>query len=190
MQLMDAKKLVAKPATLAAKELLGWRLQIGKITARITETEAYHTSKDLACHASKGRTPRTDGLFARSGTLYVYLCYGMHWMLNIVCDDIDVPSAVLIRSVAIVGVDPRTTNGPGKVAKWLGINKQHHGLHIEDGVVRLLPPVTPIQHYQRGPRVGVAYAGPIWAQKPWRFWEAGFPVATNRLVKTSKVPRR
>ena len=78
---MDAKHILAQPATRAAKQLLGWRLVMGSHQARITETEAYHTSKDLACHASKGRTPRTEGLYASSGSLYVYLCYGMHWML-------------------------------------------------------------------------------------------------------------
>jgi DNA-3-methyladenine glycosylase len=183
--------LLNQPATVVAPQLLGWHLRIGDITARITETEAYHTAKDLACHASKGRTPRTEGLYAQAGSLYVYLCYGMHWMLNVVCDDVDVPSAVLIRSVAIDGVDPRTSNGPGKVTKRLGLNRTHHGMHLDDGVLRLLPPLSsesaaPVRH-QRGPRVGVAYAGPIWANKPWRYWEAGFPVAANRLVQTSKV---
>jgi DNA-3-methyladenine glycosylase len=183
---ITAQKVLALPATQAAKQLLGWRLSIGPHQACITETEAYHSEKDLACHASKGRTPRTEGLYARSGTLYVYLCYGMHWMLNLVCDKVDVPSAVLIRSIAIAGVDPRTTNGPGKVAKVLGLNRQHHGMHLDDGVLQLLPPVTAVERRRRGPRVGIGYAGPIWANKCWRYWVAGFPVATNRLVETSK----
>jgi DNA-3-methyladenine glycosylase len=178
--------LLNQPATVVAPQLLGWHLRIGDVTARITETEAYHTEKDLACHASKGRTPRTEGLYARSGSLYVYLCYGMHWMLNFVCDQVDIPSAVLIRSVSINGVDPRTSNGPGKVSKLLGLNQAHHGTHLDDGVVRLLPPATsarlPPSGHQCGPRIGVAYAGPIWANKPWRHWETGFPVALHRPV--------
>lgn len=172
---------LARPAPQVAPDLLGWRLVIGPHIARITETEAYHGEADRACHASKGRTPRTDGLYARPGTLYVYLCYGMHWMLNLVCDRIDVPSAVLIRAVEIPGVAPRTSNGPGKVAKLLGLNRTHHGQHLEHGELHLLPPVTPVKRRRRGPRVGVAYAGPGWADKPWRWWEDGFPVVANRL---------
>ncbi|HEX3133990.1 MAG TPA: DNA-3-methyladenine glycosylase, partial [Planctomycetota bacterium] len=127
------------------------------------------------------RTARTEGLFAEPGTLYVYLCYGMHWMLNLVCDRIDVPSAVLIRSVAIPGVDPRASNGPGKVAKLLGLHRVHHGQPLAKSGLRLLPPLEPVKRRRRGPRVGVAYAGPGWADKPWRWWEDGFPVVANRL---------
>ncbi len=167
---------LARPAPVVAPQLLGWRLALGPHLARITETEAYHGVSDLACHASKGRTPRTEGLYAPPGTLYVYLCYGMHWMLNLVCDVQGVPSAVLIRSVEIPGIDPRASNGPGKVAKLMGLGRPHHGQHLDGGELRLLPPLIPIKRRRRGPRVGVAYAGPLWAGKPWRWWEDGFPV--------------
>lgn len=177
----DPIAFLSRPAPQVAPELLGWRLAIGPHVARITETEAYHGVEDRACHASKGRTARTAGLFARPGTLYVYLCYGMHWMLNLVCDRVDVPSAVLIRSIALPGVDPRASNGPGKVAKLLGLNKAHHGQHLDDGTLRLLAPITVEKRRRRGPRVGVAYAGPGWADRPWRWWEDGFPVVANRL---------
>ena len=178
---VDMVDFLARPAPQVAPQLLGWRLAIGPHVARITETEAYHGEADLACHASKGRTLRTDGLYARPGTLYVYLCYGMHWMLNLVCDRIDVPSAVLIRAVELAGIAPRASNGPGKVAKLLGLNRTHHGQHLEHGELHLLPPVTPVKRRRRGPRVGVTYAGPGWADKPWRWWEDGFPVVANRL---------
>jgi DNA-3-methyladenine glycosylase len=164
-----------------APELLGWRLAIGPHVARITETEAYHGIEDRACHASKGRTPRTEVLFARPGTLYIYLCYGVHWMLNLVCDRVDVPSAVLIRSIDLPGIDSRASNGPGKVAKLLGLDRRHHGRHLDEGVLRLLPPLRPVERRHRGPRVGVAYAGKHWAGKAWRWWEDGFPVVANRL---------
>jgi DNA-3-methyladenine glycosylase len=178
----DPIAFLARPAPRVAPELLGWRLAIGPHIARITETEAYHGVDDRACHASKGRTTRTEGLFARPGTLYVYLCYGIHWMLNLVCDRIDVPSAVLIRSIDLPGVDHCASNGPGKVARLLGLERGHHGQHLTDGALRLLPPLVPVTRRRRGPRVGVAYAGPGWADKPWRWWEDGFPVVTNRLV--------
>ncbi len=177
----DPVRFLARPAPRVAPELLGWRLAIGPHVARITETEAYHGERDRACHASKGRTPRSAGLYARAGTLYVYLCYGMHWMLNLVCDDVDVPSAVLIRSIELPGIDPRASNGPGKVAKLLGLHRSHNGQHLDHGDLHLLPPLVPVKRRRRGPRVGVAYAGPGWAEKPWRWWEDGFPVVANRL---------
>jgi DNA-3-methyladenine glycosylase len=163
----------------AAPRLLGWRLKAHGVSGVIAEVEAYHSERDRACHASKGRTPRTDLLYARSGTLYVYLCYGMHWMLNLVCDREGVPSAVLIRGLMIDGLDPRHGNGPGKVARLLGLDRRHHGLHLDDTAcpLRLLPPTMPPPVRRRGPRVGVAYAGPVWAAKPWRWWIAGFPAA-------------
>ena len=76
----------------------------------ITETEAYRGEEDTACHASKGRTNRTDVLYREAGTIYVYLCYGMHWLINIVTGEKDEPQAVLIRACE------GNFNGPGK--RW------------------------------------------------------------------------
>jgi len=175
-----ADAFLCRPAPLVAPDLLGWRLAIGGLEARITETEAYHQVTDLACHASRGRTRRTEVLFARPGTLYVYRCYGIHWLLNLVCDQVDVPSAVLIRAVAMPGVDPRLSNGPGKVTRLLGLGQRHHGIHLSTGEVRLLPPSVPSARHRCGPRIGVDYAGAPWALKRWRWWEAGFPVVPHR----------
>lgn len=169
--------LLAFPACEVAPHLIGWRLVIGGVTARIAETEAYHSEQDRACHASRGRTPRASGLYAPPGTLYVYLCYGMHWMLNLVCDREGFPSAVLIRGIVIDGIDPRLSNGPGKVAKRLGLGRAHHGQHLDDGALCLLPPEAPPPRLRNGPRVGVDYAGPFWSRRRWRWWADGFPVA-------------
>ena len=76
---------LARPAPLVEPELLGWRLTVHGVSGIIAETEAYQGEEDLACHAAKGRTPRTATLYCAPGTLYVYLCYGMHWMLNVDC---------------------------------------------------------------------------------------------------------
>ena len=186
---MDWHELLAQPAHRAAPRLIGWELVFGGVRARITETEAYHSARDLACHAAKGRTARSETLFASSGTLYVYLCYGIHWMLNLVCDREGMPSAVLIRGIEVIEgqavvrrrrgrSDALTTNGPGKVCVALGLDRSYHGLHLNAGVLRLLPPTRPRRRLRRGPRVGVAYAGPDWALKPWRWWEDGFPVVS------------
>lgn len=128
----------------------------------ITETEAYLGEEDLACHASKGRTQRTEIMYGAGGNIYVYLIYGMYWMLNIVTGKIDQPQAVLIRGI-------EGFNGPGKLTKRLGIdgsfNKKPLGLNtgiwIEESGVK---PKT-----ITSPRVGIDYAGEIWKNKPWRF---------------------
>lgn len=137
----------------------------GEHRARITETEAYHGPRDLACHASKGRTPRTEVMFAPGGVWYVYLCYGMHEMLNLVTGPADWPAAVLIRGVENI-------SGPGRLTRALGLGRTLNaqpaapasGLWLEDDGL-----FVPRRAIQSGPRVGVAYAGPVWAAKPWRF---------------------
>jgi len=135
----------------------------------ITEVEAYDGEKDKACHASKGRTKRTETLYAPPGTWYVYLCYGMHWMLNIVTCEKDYPAALLIR--ACVAEDGTMFKGPGVVTRELHINKELNGkqstrisgLWLEErGVVLKKSDIL------RTPRIGVAYAG-AWAEKPYRY---------------------
>jgi len=128
----------------------------------ITEVEAYRGAEDLACHASKGRTPRTDIMFQEGGRIYVYLIYGMYWMLNFVTEKEGVPQAVLIRGIE--GIE-----GPGKLTKALNIDKSFYGenmftsdrLWIEDGMVDV--------KYKTTPRIGIDYAGEIWKNKPWRY---------------------
>jgi DNA-3-methyladenine glycosylase len=173
------------------------------VVARITETEAYQGEADLACHAMRGRTRRTAALYAAAGTLYIYRCYGVHWMLNLVCDRVDVPAAVLIRAVDVIGGrelararraaaerragqarrsarDPRTlANGPGKVGQVLALDGSMHGGHLDDprcGIVLSPPDGAPIR-LSCGARVGVSSAGAYWSRRRWRWWERGFPVA-------------
>jgi len=131
----------------------------------ITEVEAYDGPHDLACHASKGRTARTEVMFAPAGVWYVYLCYGMHEMLNLVTGPRDYPAAVLIRGLEKV-------NGPGRLTKAMQITRALNGtpaapasgLWIEDRGL-----VVPRRAVRATPRIGVTYAGPVWAAKPWRF---------------------
>jgi DNA-3-methyladenine glycosylase len=128
----------------------------------ITETEAYLGEADRACHASKGRTGRTEPMYLEGGHLYVYFVYGMHWMLNIVTGPAESPQAVLIRGVT------RFT-GPGRVTKALGIDRSYNTedlissgrIWIEDN--GLHPGLS------AGPRIGIGYAGEPWISKPWRF---------------------
>ena len=138
----------------------------GRVESRmITEVEAYDGSEDLACHASKGRTPRTEIMFAPAGFWYVYLCYGIHEMLNLVTGPKEYPAAILIRGV-------QDLNGPGRLTKAMGITRAFNGtpagelsgLWIEDRGV-----VVPRGAVKATPRIGVDFAGPVWSQKFWRF---------------------
>jgi DNA-3-methyladenine glycosylase len=137
-----------------------------RLESVITEVEAYHGERDLACHASKGRTPRTEVMYKAGGCWYVYLCYGVHEMLNLVTGPEDQPAAVLIRGVSAV-------SGPGRLTKRWQIGRTLNGaavapdsgLHVEDHGIKV-----PRGRIKAGPRIGVDYAGPVWAAKPWRFW--------------------
>jgi DNA-3-methyladenine glycosylase len=167
---VKARYLQTHSTPAVAKYLLGKLLvrkwPDGKISRhRITEVEAYHGEKDLACHASKGRTKRTDVMYQAGGVWYVYLCYGIHEMLNLVTGPADHPAAVLIRGVeGIVG--------PGRVTRQLAIDRALNGAPAsrssglwleEDGFV------VPRGAVKFSPRIGVDYAGPVWSLKPWRF---------------------
>lgn len=154
-----------------APELLGKRLvrvmpdgeTIGFL---ITETEAYRGTDDLACHASKGMTSRTRVMFEQGGILYLYLVYGMHWMLNVVTSVKDNPQAVLIRGVAGV-------TGPGRVTRTLALDRSFNGecllssgrIWIEECGIR--------PDYATHPRIGIDYAGEFWKSRPWRFLAIG-----------------
>ena len=142
------------------------RLSTGEVMRHaINETEAYHSEQDLACHASKGRTKRTETLYQSGGIWYVYLCYGIHEMLNLVVGPQDFPSAILIRGAGGLV-------GPGRLTKALRINRELNGLPaepttglwIEDAGRTILPERVIVT-----PRIGVDYAGPVWAAKLWRF---------------------
>ncbi|MBN2263119.1 MAG: DNA-3-methyladenine glycosylase [Prolixibacteraceae bacterium] len=127
----------------------------------ITETEAYRGEEDLACHASKGRTPRTEVMYWQGGVVYVYLIYGMYWMLNFVTSEQDFPAAVLIRGLE--GID-----GPGRVGKALHLDRSFYGedLSVSERIWVEDHGKTPTLSTSK--RIGVDYAG-IWALKPWRF---------------------
>jgi DNA-3-methyladenine glycosylase len=145
---------------------------------RIVETEAYVGSEDLACHASKGRTPRTAVMFGPPGYAYVYLIYGMYHCLNAVTEREGFAAAVLIRAVEpLAGIEGRT-DGPGRLCRAMGIDRALNGadltgdrLFITAGDRSARRPVPP-DLVESGPRVGVDYAGE-WVLKPWRFWLKG-----------------
>lgn len=132
------------------------------LRAAITETEAYFGEDDLACHASKGRTPRTDVMFADGGKIYVYLIYGMYWMLNFVTGEENHPQAVLIRGV-------ENCIGPGRVGKLLQLDKSFYGENLETSDRLWIENSETKGKIITTPRIGIDYAGEIWKNKPWRF---------------------
>ncbi len=129
---------------------------------RITETEAYLGEEDLACHASKGKTPRTEIMYAIGGKVYVYLIYGMYWMLNVVTGTENHPQAVLIR-----GIDKII--GSGKVGRELKIDKSYYGEDLINSERIWIENAPDITDFQTAPRVGINYAGEEWKNKLWRF---------------------
>ena len=136
-----------------------------EISLRITETEAYRGTEDKACHASKGRTPRTEILYGESGIIYVYLCYGIHWLMNVITGEKEQPQGVLIRAC-------ENFEGPARLTKKLQIDKSFNNQHV-DGNERLYfvdDGFKPRIRTDR--RVGIDYAGEEWAAKPWRFCAA------------------
>lgn len=159
------------PSTVAhARALLGKTLvrrhDDGRVESHIiTEVEAYDGPGDLACHASKGRTARTEVMFSPAGVWYVYLCYGIHEMLNLVTGPPDYPAAVLIRGLHGI-------NGPGRLTKALGITRALNGTPVaESGSLWIAdtPLLIPRRAISATPRIGIDYAGPVWSAKPWRF---------------------
>ncbi len=128
----------------------------------ITEVEAYRGEEDLACHAAKGRTTRTEIMYHRGGYLYVYLIYGMYWMLNIVCSFENTPQAVLIRGVQGI-------NGPGKLSRELQIDKSFYGESLMDSQRIWIEDTGENVDYYTTPRINIDYAGEKWAGKMWRF---------------------
>ena len=152
----------ARPALQVARALMGQRLVVragGALrSGRIVETEAYLGPHDLACHSSKGRTARTEVMFGPPGHAYVYLVYGMHYCFNVVTGN---GAAVLIRALEHV-------EGPGRLTRAMGLDLSHNAQPLRGPKVWLEPDL-PIRRVQRGPRVGVDYAGP-WARKPYRFF--------------------
>lgn len=155
-----------RPCPEVAKELVGKVLvrRVGDevLRLRITETECYCGESDTACHASKGRTKRTEVMYGPAGTIYVYLCYGVHWMLNIVTGEENEPEAVLIRACE------GKYSGPGKLTKAMqitgGLNRGSilgDELWVEDdGFSCGIEPDT---------RVGIGYASREDQERLWRF---------------------
>ena len=151
-----------RPCLEVAHDLVGKVLVCGERRLRISETEAYCGESDTACHAHKGRTKRTEVLYAKAGTIYVYLCYGVHWLLNIVTGEEEQPEAVLIR--ACVDAD-----GPGKLTKKLGITGELNRCSACNDLALWIEDDGFSCQVVTDKRVGIGYASQADQDRLWRF---------------------
>ena len=131
-------------------------------SSRITEVEAYRGEEDRACHASKGRTNRTEIMYHPGGAIYVYLIYGMYWMLNFVTGGRDEPQAVLVRGLKDIA-------GPGRITRKLEIGSDFYGENLANSQRLWIEDHKGPAAMQAGPRIGIDYAGEPWKTLPWRF---------------------
>jgi DNA-3-methyladenine glycosylase len=181
-----------RPTLDVARSLIGKYLMRhtdqGVMAGLIVEVEAYVGPEDRACHASRGRTPRTDVLFGAPGIAYVYLIYGMYHCLNVVTEADGFPAAVLIRAVEHRSSSAILIDGPGRVCRSFQVDRTLNRwdltvgerLWLEDRGERITD-----EDVITAPRIGVDYAGE-WAAKPWRFRLARWTRQPRQKVKVKK----
>lgn len=155
----------------AAPDLVGkilvHRLADGtELRERIAETEAYCGEEDKGCHAAKGRTKRTELLYGESGVIYVYLCYGMHWLMNVITGEPDQPQGLLLRA-------GERFDGPAKLTKNMKIDGSFNGKTLRGNEEIWFEDDGYRPKLRRAPRVGIDYAGEYWKDVEWRFIDDG-----------------
>lgn len=180
------RRFFERETVTVARELLGQRLvrlvNGQRLAGIITETEAYVGEEDLACHARAGRTPRTQVMYGPPGHAYIYLNYGLHWMLNVVTERNGFPAAVLIRGIQPThGIeymrqkrghppDKLLANGPGKLAQAFGLNRSFNGVDLcMRGAKLFIEAAPPAPHFLSRPRVGIKGVPEPWRNIEWNF---------------------
>jgi DNA-3-methyladenine glycosylase len=199
------RSFYARPTLKVARDLLGCvlvrRLPDGLLRGRIVETEAYVGEGDKACHARAGRTPRTDPLYGPPGLAYVYLTYGMHYMLNAVTEPEGSPAAVLIRAAEpLEGIERMKrarevenerllTAGPARLTQAFGIDLRQNRADLRGPELWIEPGAPPPRsRILTSARVGCHTAAPPWDEMPWRFYVAGNPHVTPGTPRGIPAP--
>ena len=193
---MLERELFARSVHEVAPALIGATLLVDGVGGRVVEVEAYD-SEDPAAHGFRGRTPRNESMFGPAGHAYVYRSYGIHWCLNLVCEDEGSPAAVLIRALEPThGVDvmqerrglddPRLlAAGPGRLCQALGVTRAHDGLPLDESPFQLIAASEP-PDVVSGTRIGISVA----AELPWRYAEAGSRYLSRPLRSSASVQPR
>jgi len=150
---------------------------------RITETEIYYGEDDTACHARSGKTDRTKTLYEEGGIAYVYLCYGIHNLFNVVAGKKGFPQGVLIRGI-------EGYNGPGRLTKHLGIDRSLNGVSLVTSNIIWLEDDGCLPKYQTTKRVGIDYANETDRNRLWRFIAEGEKICENSITKGEKGKRK
>lgn len=191
-----------RPTLEVAPDLLGKvlvrRLNGKNLAGKIVETEAYVGPHDLACHASKGKTPRTAIMFEAGGLAYVYMIYGFYFCLNAVTESAGYPAAVLIRAIEpldyvsvmrrLRGKPERDINigsGPGKLCMAMAIDKRLNGGDLTGNTLWIEDRKLDVKATGESPRIGVDYAGE-YRDKPWRYYVQGNPHVSRVKFKGGK----
>jgi DNA-3-methyladenine glycosylase len=176
-----------------APELIGVTLLVNGVGGPIVEAEAYESAVDPSAHGFRGRTPRNASMFGPPGHAYVYRSYGIHWCLNLVCEEEGSAAAVLLRAlepahgVELMEERRGLTNprllcaGPGRLCQALGVTRDHDGLPLDEQPFELLPAESPRQ-VMASPRIGISIATDL----PWRYCDLGSPY----LSRPPRPPNR
>ena len=195
------REFFARPTLAVARDLLGARLvrQLdgARLSGVVVECEAYIGQDDTACHASRGRTARTEVMYGPPGYAYVYFTYGIHWMLNVVTENEGFPAAILLRAIQpMEGIptmralrqaqgNPRSerelTSGPARLTQALAVDKALNGADLVTGEQLWLEPgdTFPDDAVERGPRIGINYAAQADRLAPWRIWALHNPFVSR-----------
>ena len=182
----------AKPAAELAYDLIGKivvrRVGRNEFRVRIVETEAYVGSHDLASHAAKGRTNRTEVMYGPAGRAYVYLIYGMYDMFNIVASDVDDPQAVLIRAAEPLDGWFADLSGPGKFTRALQITRAENGIDLTSDQLHLVDAPMDRSQICVTPRIGIDYAAE-WKHELLRFVDPASKALSSKFGLPGERPR-
>jgi DNA-3-methyladenine glycosylase len=190
---MLPREFFARSVHEVAPELIGVTLLVNGVGGLIVEAEAYQSAVDPSAHGFRGRTPRNASMFGPPGHAYVYRSYGIHWCLNLVCEEEGSAAAVLIRGLEPAhGVevmqqrrgllDPRLLcAGPGRLCQALGVTRDDDGLALDEPPFELLP-ADSARAVVAAPRIGIS----VGTELPWRYCAAGSPYLSRPLPSPSR----
>ncbi len=186
---MLRREFFARSVHEVAPELIGAALLVNGVGGTIVEVEAYESAVDPAAHGYRGRTPRNASMFGPPGCAYVYRSYGIHWCLNVVCEEEGSAAAVLIRALEPTHgleamrerrglAEPRLLcSGPGRLCQALAVTRDHDGLPLDAPPFELRAPESPVE-VTAGTRIGISVA----AERPWRYAAAGSRYLSRPLL--------